>query len=77
MGELDMLLKLLSIACTRLIVINSLKIAFFVGTLLNFINQAEQIIAYSGINWLEFFLNYLIPYCVASYSAAKNQLTQT
>lgn len=72
-----MFLKLLSIACTKLIVINSLKIAFFVGTLLNFINQAEQILAYSGINWLELFLNYLIPYCVASYSAAKNQLTQT
>ena len=77
MGVSDMLLKLLSIACTKVIVINSLKIAFYVGTLLNFINQAEQIIAFSGINWLEFFLNYLIPYSVASYSAAKNQLAQS
>lgn len=71
-----MLLKLLDTAFTKSIVRNALKIALVVGTLLNLINQAEPILENNGINWLEFFLNYLIPYCVASYSAAKNQLTQ-
>lgn len=66
--------KTISTACSKSIVLNALKISLVVGCLLNMINQAEPLLAHSGINWLEFFLNYLIPYCVASYSAARIQL---
>lgn len=28
----------------------------------------------SGVSWIHVALNYFVPYCVASYSAAKNEL---
>lgn len=60
---------------SRKIVNNALRVSFVVGTLLNSINQGSQILAGTGISWLHLFLNYLVPYCVASYSAAKNELS--
>lgn len=67
----------LSTALSRPIIVNSIRIALVVGTLLNLINQGEALLAWSGISWLHVGLNYLVPYCVASYSAAKNQLNNT
>ena len=66
---------LLQLVCSRRIVINALKIALVVGTLLNIINQGSPIAASAGISWTHVMLNYLVPYSVASYSAAKNQMT--
>lgn len=60
----------------RRIVINSLRIALVVGTVLNLVNQGEAIMAGASVSWVHLFLNYAVPYCVASYSAAKNELTQ-
>lgn len=67
----------LSTALSHPIIVNSIRIALVVGTLLNLINQGEALLAWSGISWLHVALNYLVPYCVASYSAAKNQLNNT
>lgn len=64
----------LSTALSRPIIVNSIRIALVVGTLLNLINQGEALLTWSGISWLHVGLNYMVPYCVASYSAAKNQL---
>ena len=58
------------------IVRNALKIALVVGTILNLINQGERLIGSGAISWPHFVLNYIVPYCVASYSAAKNQMAQ-
>ena len=55
------------------IVGNAIKIALFVGTVLNLINQGEQLVVEGRISWVHAVLNYLVPYCVASYSAAKNE----
>jgi len=63
-------------ACSGPIVKNSLRIACVVGTILNLINQGSAILAASGISWIHVGMNYLVPYCVASYSAAKNELTR-
>ncbi|GAB4118084.1 MAG: hypothetical protein Fur0026_06970 [Sideroxydans sp.] len=62
------------IALSRHIVINSLKIAAVVGTLLSLVNQGEALLHGGTISWLHLWLNYLVPYCVASYSAAKNEI---
>lgn len=56
------------------IVKNATKIALFVGTLLNAINQGHEIVAGLEISWGQIVLNFCIPYCVASYSAAKNEI---
>jgi hypothetical protein len=67
--------RLLQLACSRRIVINAIKIALVVGTVLNIINQGSTFMANAGISWIHVLLNYLVPYSVASYSAAKNQMT--
>lgn len=67
---------LLRTACSRRIVMNALRIALLVGTVLNLVNQGGAIISGTGISWLHLVLNYAVPYCVASYSAARNQMTQ-
>lgn len=67
--------ELFKTACSGKIVKNSLRIAFVVGTILNLVNQGSAILSGTGISWIHVALNYFVPYCVASYSAAKNELT--
>ena len=66
---------LLQVACSGRIVKNALRIALVVGSILNLINQGSAIVAGSGISWIHVAWNYFVPYCVASYSAAKNEVT--
>ena len=64
---------LLNVAMDSRIAITALKVAVVVGILLNIINQGARLIEGDGINWLQVILNFLVPYCVASYGAAKNE----
>lgn len=57
------------------IVINACLIALVVGTVLNLINQGEAILA-GGIAWGHVAMNYIVPYCVATFSAVKNELNR-
>ncbi len=66
--------RFVKIALSRHIVINAFKIAMVVGTLLNLVNQGESMLHGGTISWLHLLLNYLVPYCVASYSATKNEI---
>jgi len=61
------------IAFSRRIAVNALKVSLTVGTLLNAINQGEAIIHWHGISWWHVALNYVTPYCVATWSATKNE----
>lgn len=58
------------------IVRNAIKIALVVGTILNLINQGERLFGDGALSWAHAILNYLVPYCVASYSAAKNEMAR-
>ena len=60
----------------RRIVIAALKVALVVGTLLNLINQGGRLLDGLPLSWFHVLLNYLVPYCVASYSAARNELSR-
>jgi len=66
--------SLFKISLSHHIVVNAFKIALVVGTLLNLVNQGEAMLQGATIEWGHLLLNYLVPYCVASYSAAKNEL---
>lgn len=66
--------RLLHTAMSRHIVRGALRVSIVVGTLLNLVNQGEHLYAGGSVSWYHLFLNYLVPYCVASYSAAKNEL---
>ena len=56
------------------IIRNAITVSAVVGTFLNIINQGPTVIAGEEISWAKFLINYLVPYCVSSYSAAKNEL---
>ncbi len=70
------MIKIFQTCMSKHIAISSLPIALVVGTLLNLINQGEALLNGDTISWFYVALNYLVPYCVASYSAAKNELEQ-
>jgi len=67
---------LLRLMLTGIIRRSAVRIALGVGTLLNLINQGGQFFGPEPIAWSHVALNYLVPYCVAAYSAAHNQLKQ-
>lgn len=73
----SMVISILKIAFSRKIVFNAIKIALVVGTFLNAINQGEEIINGMHVSWMHMFLNFLVPYCVASYSGAINVLDKS
>ena len=56
------------------VVRNAIRISLVVGTILNLINQGEGLVTTGSFSWPHFVLNYIVPYCVASYSAANNEM---
>ncbi len=58
----------------RHIVTNALRVSLVVGALLNVINQGSAVIDGLEIAWGQVLLNFVVPYCVASYSAARNEI---
>jgi len=65
---------LLDTAMDSRIAMPALKLAIVVDLFLNIINQGFRLMEGDGVNWLQVILNFLVPYCVASYSAARNEL---
>lgn len=58
----------------RYIVTSSLRLALVVGMLLNVINQGAVFLSGRDISWSQAILNFEVPFCVASYSAAKIEI---
>ena len=61
-------------ACSRDICVASVNIAPVVCSLPNPVNQGIRLWNAEPINWFTFYLNFVVPSCVASYSAAMNEL---
>jgi len=55
---------------------NAIRIALVVGSILNLINQGPAIWSGADVSLMNVALNYFVPFCVSSYSAAKNQLAR-
>lgn len=51
----------------------ALRVALVVGTVLNVVNNGEQIWVHHAVNLWQLALNYVVPFCVSSYSAARNE----
>lgn len=64
-------MKLLRCALTRSVIINAIRVALVVGSCLNAINQGPQLWQGEEVEWSKVALNYVVPYLVASYSAAR------
>lgn len=67
---------LLCAALRKNIAANALHISLVVGTVLNAIHQGGAIFDDPAVSWIHVFLNYLVPYCVATYSAARIQTSR-
>lgn len=64
-------------AFKRSIVQAAIKVAIVVGTILNVINQGGRLFDGLPLSWFHVGLNYLVPYCVSSYSAARNEMRRS
>ena len=51
----------------------ALKVSLVVGTVLNLINNGEQWWTHHTVNLWQALLNYVVPFCVSSCSAARNE----
>lgn len=56
------------------IVRGAVQVSLVVGTALNLLNQGASWYQGDGISVFQFVVNYAVPYLVASYSAARNEL---
>ncbi len=55
------------------IVRGSLQISVVVGLILNLINQGRSVMGGQPVAWANVALNFLVPYCVATFSATRNE----
>lgn len=68
--------SLLSLMLSRRIVSAAIRVSFVVGTVLNVINNGPQLWQQHSVSLWKVLLNYLVPFCVSSYSAARNELNR-
>ncbi|MCB1929955.1 MAG: hypothetical protein KDH17_18230 [Rhodocyclaceae bacterium] len=64
--------ELLRLACRPRTLRTSACIALTVGSILNLVNQGDRLLGTMPIEWGRVLLNFLVPFCVASASAALN-----
>ena len=67
---------LLRIAARPRIVVPSARVALVVGLMLNAVNQGSDLWDGKALHLGHFLMNFLVPFCVSSYSAARNELNQ-
>lgn len=65
--------RLLRLMLQGRIVRSALKVSLVVGTVLNLINNGEALWGHHSVNLWQMALNFIVPYCVSSYSAARNE----
>lgn len=71
------MIKVLSLAFSAQIVRQSFRISLVVGSTLNLINQWESLRSGQGIMVGHLLFNYVVPYCVATYSAVQVKLQRS
>jgi len=55
------------------IVLGAIKVSVVLGTVLNVINNGEQLWTHHAVNLWQVAMNFVAPYCVSSYSGARNE----
>lgn len=61
------------LAFSHRITADALRVATVVGTLLNGINQGGSLLSGQAIAWGPVMLTFVVPYCVATYAAVRNE----
>ena len=71
--------KFFAIATERGTVATSAKVALFVGSVLALINYGDRIFLrfdMHAVDWVKLAITYCVPYCVATYGAARYAMRQ-
>lgn len=71
---LNNIARFLRIIQQRQIAVSALKVALVVGTLLTLVNQGTNLVEGLPVNVAQGLLNFFVPFCVSSYSAARNEM---
>jgi hypothetical protein len=64
----------LSAATDKGTVVTSIKVALVVGTILALINYGDRVFIRHDmrlLDWIKLSITYVVPYCVATYGAAR------
>jgi len=72
----DAIIRFTTIACDIKIVTKALKVSLIVGTILNLINQGDNLFTlnFEQLNSFKLFLTYSVPYLVTTYTAVSLKL---
>lgn len=65
--------SILALMVSRRIAWSALKVSLVVGTVLNVVNNGERLMAQGSVSLWQVAMNFVVPYCVSSYSAARNE----
>lgn len=68
-------LSALRCACDRQLLFTALKVSAAVGTILNLVNHSPAIWHSETLALWSIVMNYLVPFCVSSYSGARVRLS--
>lgn len=68
--------RIVTLATHPRIAKSAAQIALVVGTVLNLVNQGGPLLA-GNASVLNLLMNYVVPYCVATYSAVRNEMSNS
>lgn len=68
--------SMLRLARSRTIVRNAITVSLVVGTVLNLVNQSGPVLRGEHVAWWNVLMNYIVPCCVSTSSAVRNQLSR-
>ena len=60
----------------RSMILPALKVSAVVGSVLNLVNNGQALLDHQSVNLWQILLNYVVPFFVSSYSAARNELAR-
>lgn len=69
--------RLIDVVFKPHIVRGAIQVSLVVGTALNLLNQGADWYRGEGISLFQLLVNYAVPYLVASYSAARNDILRS
>lgn len=65
--------QILRHAANRRVLVFAVKVCAVVGVVLNLINQGPQLMAGASFSWSHGVLNFVVPFCVSSFSGGRNE----
>lgn len=65
--------SVIALMVSRRIAWSALKVSLVVGTVLNVVNNGERLMAQGTVSLWQVAMNFVVPFCVSSYSAARNE----